>query len=257
MNNRVTSFFDTLRHKRTLKQWAGLEKSVRSAKLESLRDVRLKARQLRQKVNNVVFQADMRLTLPAIGSKAMDLPPRTDWSHRPSAWTGPLFPAGYAPVKNNTWLGDDLTVFHDCKKPNLSLRQIRNSDPSDLAPFLIALDVFGFDGSFLSLVVQVPESAVKSLGKRHVIRLTLNANSEFPLEMSGRLNLKHGPNTEQVARDITLANGKGVVEFDLAYIRFNESRVEQIWIDLFLDKPAMNRLEIRDLTVSRHTRAEL
>ena len=47
------------------------------------------------------------------------------------------------------------------------------------------------------------------------------------------------------------------VEFDLAYTRFNETRVEQVWLDLFFESPSMNRVEIRDITLSRHPRAEL
>jgi len=257
MRNRLTGIIQTLQHKRSLRRWDRLEKHAHSAELEQLRDLRQMARQLRQRVNNVGFIADMRLTLPVIGSNAMSLPAATDWSYRPNAWSGPIFPPGYAPVRNKAPIGNDLTVFHDCKTPNLSLRQIRNTDPRDLAPFRLALDVFEFDGSFLSMVLQAPPSAVSGLKKRHVIRLSMNAQSERPLEMSARLNLKHGPNTEQVSQEIDLSADNVVTEFDLAYTRFNESRVEQIWVDLFFASPSMNRVEIRDITLSRHPRAEL
>jgi len=236
-----------------------LEKHAQTASFEQLRDLRQMARQLRHRVNTVGFIADMRLTLPVIGSNAMTLPPNTDWSYRPEAWAGPIYPVGHAPIKNKTRLGKDLTIYHDCKSPDLSLRQIRNTDPEDLAPFRLALDVFKFDGTFLSLVLQAPPSTIVGLRKRHVIRLSLRTRSERPLEMSARLNLKHGPNTEQVSQDLDLYHNDGTVttEFDLAYTRFNESRIEQIWLDLFFVSPSMNRVEIRDLTLSRHPRAEM
>ena len=39
----------------------------------------------------------------------------------------------------------------------LTLRQIRNTRESDVAPFGLRMDVFRFDGSFLSLVIDLPE----------------------------------------------------------------------------------------------------
>lgn len=257
MSSKITGLIQTLQHKRTLRRWDRMERLARSVGLDQLRDMRAMARQLRQRVNNVNFLADMRLTKPLIGSTAMTVPPGTDWSHRPAAWAGPLDPIGYAPVRNKTAFGEDLTVYHDCKSACLSLRQIRNTTSDDLAPFRLAMDVFNFDGSFLSMVLQAPPAAVEGLKKRHIIRLTMSASSERPLEMSARLNLKHGPNTEQVSQEISLNNDEIMVEFDLAFMRFNETRVEQIWLDLFFDSPSMNRVEIRDITLSRHPRAEI
>ena len=53
-------------------------------------------------------------------------------------------------------------------------------------------------------------------------------------------------------------NGDTVmVEFDLAYTKLNEKRVEAMWIDLIFEGPEMNQVTIRDITFSRHPRAEL
>ena len=48
-----------------------------------------------------------------------------------------------------------------------------------------------------------------------------------------------------------------MVEFDLAYTKLNEKRVERIWLDLIFEGPEMNQVTIRDLTLSRYPRAEL
>jgi hypothetical protein len=47
------------------------------------------------------------------------------------------------------------------------------------------------------------------------------------------------------------------VEFDLAYSNLNEKRVESAWIDLIFESPQMNRVALRDLTLSRRRRAQL
>ena len=57
---------------------------------------------------------------------------------------------------------------------------------------------------------------------------------EKPLEIFARLNIKHGPNTEPIVRELPLHKADIVVEFDLAYSNLNEERVEKAWIDLIL-----------------------
>ena len=48
-----------------------------------------------------------------------------------------------------------------------------------------------------------------------------------------------------------------MVEFDLAYTKLNEKRVEKLWLDLIFEGPEMNQVTLRDLTFSRRPRAEL
>ena len=48
-----------------------------------------------------------------------------------------------------------------------------------------------------------------------------------------------------------------MVEFDLAYTKMNEKRVEKMWIDLIFEGPEMNQITFRDVTVSRRPRADL
>ena len=71
-------------------------------------------------------------------------------------WRGALPFKGLSAVDNKTMLGDEVTVFHDCQISELTLRQLRNYREADLAPFGLRMDVFRFDGSFLSLVLNMP-----------------------------------------------------------------------------------------------------
>ncbi len=69
---------------------------------------------------------------------------------------------------------------------------------------------------------------------------------EKPLEIFARLNIKHGPNTEQIVRELPLSKDNIVVEFDLAYTKLNENRVENIWLDLIFEGgPEMNQVILR------------
>jgi Family of unknown function (DUF6478) len=117
--------------------------------------------------------------------------------------------------------------------------------------------VFRFDGSFLSIVIDLPEDAVRGLKLRHLIRLDVIVEMEKPLEIFARLNIKHGPNVEQIVRELPLNEQEVMVEFDLAYTKINEKRIERIWVDLIFEGPEMNQLILHDVTFSRRPRAEL
>ena len=173
------------------------------------------------------------------------------------ALTEPLHDRGVVGVATKARLGDEIQLFHDCAVSELTLRQIRNQKAEDLAPFGLRLDVFRFDGSFLSLVVDLPKEAIDGLQKRHLIRLTVLADVEKPIEIFARLNIRHGPNTEQVVLELPMDRAEKTVEFDLAYTDLNEKRTEAAWIDLIFEGPEMNQITLRDLTLCRYPRAEL
>mgnify|MGYP006289767839 CR=1 FL=1 len=58
-------------------------------------------------------------------------------------------------------------------------------------------------------------------------------------------------------RELPEVNVPQTVEFDLAYSRLNERRVERLWLDLIFERPAMNRIVLQDLAMSRRPRADL
>ncbi|WP_126974961.1 DUF6478 family protein [Frigidibacter oleivorans] len=253
----MASLFDRLMHRRVLRRWGKAAQEAEAAELETLRALRSRARQMRRELDRVLHVAEGRLTLPVIGSTAMRKPLGTDWSWRPELWSGPVSPAGQAGVETRARIGSEVTVFHDCADSGLTLRQVRNTRAEDLAPFGLRLDVLQFDGSFLSLAVDLPEAAVQGLKLRHVIRLDTVIEREAPLEVFARLNIKHGPNTEQIVRELPPSGGETMAEFDLAYTRMNEKRVERAWVDLIFEGPQMNQVLLRDLTFSRRPRADL
>ena len=257
MAGRITSFVDKLLHKRTLRRWGEAGDAAANADLDTLRGFRTRARALRRNLDRVIHQAEHRLALPVIGSNIIRKPMGTDWAWRPELWKGPIPVPGFASVPGKAAIYDGATIFHDCRRSELTVRQIRNTREADIAPFGFRMDVFRFDGSFLSLVVDLPEDAARGLKQKHVIRMDVIVEMEKPLEIFARLNIKHGPNVEQIVRELPLNEEDVMVEFDLAYSKMNEKRVEKLWVDLIFEGPEMNQIILRDVTFSRRPRAEL
>ncbi|MDF0596029.1 DUF6478 family protein [Psychromarinibacter halotolerans] len=251
---------DTIRHQAALRRWTRAARRAESVDLGTLRDMRARARELRRRLNKVLYIAEERLTLPLIGSDAIQKPLHCDWWYRPELWRGQVQPPGLVAVDSKTEYGEEVKVFHDCRVSELTLRQVRNTRESDLAPFGLRMDVFRFDGSFLSLVVELPEDSVQGLERRHIVRMTTVVEAEKPLEIFARLNIKNGPNVEQIVRElpITATEADEVnVEFDLAYTKMNEKRVERMWLDLIFEGAQMNQILLRDLALTRRPRAEI
>jgi hypothetical protein len=255
MMNRVTEFFRRRLHSRSLARWEDAARAAETVDLSMLRQMRSQARQLRRKVDQVNHIADARLTLPRIGTNAIRKPAQSDWAHRPEMWRGPIVPVGHSAVESRSRIGTAATLYHDCKISELTLRQVRNKRDGDLAPFGLRMDVFKFDGSFLSLVLDLPDSAIVGLRRNHILRMDAEVETEKPLEIFARLNIKYGPNVEQVVRELPLDGTEMMVEFDLAHTKLSEKRLERIWLDLIFEGPELNEINIRDLTFSRRPRA--
>ncbi|KIC49874.1 DUF6478 family protein [Tateyamaria sp. ANG-S1] len=254
--NRI-SFIDRIAHKRMMRRWARAARNAKTTDLGELRSLRSAARLLRTHLDRLIHRADERLGLPAIGSSAFPHPHNTEWSWRPELWRGSLGTPGMSSVQTKSMLGSEVTLFHDCEFSEMTLRQLRNRREEDLAPYGVRLDVFKFDGSFLSLVVNLPGDAVNGLTKNHLLGMNTIVEMEKPIEIFARLNVRHGPNTEQIVRELPLHEADVTVEFDLAYSKLNEKRVEGAWIDLIFEGPEMNQVTLRDLTFSRRPRAAL
>lgn len=249
-------YIGRLLHRRTVARWRRAAKAAQTAELTALSIQQQMAQHLERPLRRLNDTAETRLALPRAGSKTFPRPSGTDWSWRPKPWRVQVVERGIAPAWPKARFGDELRVFHDCKAGQVSLRQTRNGRADDLAPFGLSLDVLHFTGSYLSLVIEVPPESCDGLRKRHLIRLAAVIEREHPSTIHARLNIKNGPNTEQIL--LTLPDGpEPMVEFDLAYGQLNERRAEKMWVDLLIDDPQMNRITFRDLNFARYPRAEI
>lgn len=257
MGKQMGRTLDLLFHHRALRKWRRAAVDADQAKLTDLRTQRTHARQLRGHLDRLIHVAEGRLALPIVGSSFFPKPHGTDWSWRPALWRGPLPVPGVSSAPSKSMLGNEVTLFHDCEFSELTLRQLRNLRQEDLAPYGLRMDVFKFDGSFLSLVIDLPKAASDGLTRSHLLRVGTIVEMEKPLEIFARLNIKHGPSTEQIVRELPLNEEDIMVEFDLAYSRLNEKRIEKIWLDLIFEAPDMNQVILRDLNFSRYRRAAI
>ena len=255
MTNKRIVFFDRLAQRRLTDRWARAASDAGTADLGELHSMRSKARLLRSHLDKLIGKADERLAMPAIGSENVVRPFNSDWAWRPELWRGSLRQPGMSSVKSKSKLGHEIALFHDCKRRELSLRQLRNIRENDIAPYGLRMEVFRFEGSFLSLVVDLPYDAIKGLRKTHLIGMHTIVETEKELEIFARLNIRHGPNTEQIICELPLAQEDTKVEFDLSDSNLNEKRVDGAWVDLIFEGPEMNQVTLRDLTFCRRPRA--
>lgn len=257
MGGKPNSFLDRLVQSRMLARWSRAARLASSLTTGELRLLRSDARALRRELDKVLFHAEGHLALPLDGGDGIERPLGCDWAWRPDPWRGPVLPSGRVGAPSRSVIGTDVTLFHDCAESEVTLRQIRKMRPKETAPFALSLDVFRFEGSFLSLVLDLPEDGVAGLRRNHLIRLTMSVELERPIEIFCRLNVRHGPNTDQLVRELPLQGGVDFVEFDLAYTKMNEKRLEKAWVDLIFEGPQMNRIALHDLTFARHPRADI
>jgi hypothetical protein len=251
------SFLDGKVFSANIRRWARAARNADATELPQLRRQRDRARQLKAHLDQLIHTADDRLALPKIGSKSFSKPHNADWAWRPELWRGTLPTPGVSSVQSKSQLGDEVTLFHDCEFSELTLRQLRNLREQDLAPYGLRMDVFQFDGSFLSLVIDLPDEGILDLKRTHLLQMDAIVELEKPLEIFARLNIRNGPNTEQIVRELPLNTDNNRVEFDLAYSNLNEKRVERAWIDIIFEGPQMNQITLRDLTFSRRPRAQI
>ncbi|OYW51600.1 MAG: hypothetical protein B7Z10_06315 [Rhodobacterales bacterium 32-66-7] len=255
MAGRIGTLINRWHLRRAAQHWAAQAEAVSGIELAPLHRLRGEAKAMRRQIDRVLQAAEARLG-PVAALPRMAL--GTDWVWRPDVWRRACREAGVIATGARTAVSDDLALYHDCPLGEIALRQTRNRGEADRAPFGLSLDVFGFQGSFLSLALTLPEPAVSGLTLRHLIEVQVVIESDVSLPAFARLNLQHGPNVAQVVSALpTMASGLTVAAFDLAYAGLGQRPVTKAWLDLIFNDPAMTRVTLRDVVVSRRPRAEL
>jgi hypothetical protein len=179
-----------------------------------------------------------------------DLPDQYDWLYRPQIWKTPHNFDPSAPIATSTDLGDGTKFFHDGP-----VGQLRYSAPETHAG--VRIETEDFQGSFVSVVQDLPELALRGLGSAHFLAVHVRLRPSLAISAYGRLNVRYGPNQEQLVREFIFADGVGVAEFDLAYSKIKARRVESAWIDVIFKPPATGEFDIVDLILVRAPRADI
>jgi len=241
---------DTAFHRRELRWWARQVAALEAGTSQAAaKRVHRRANKLRK-----VAEKAMRAADRSMGRQELRPLPQFDWSARPEFWSHPVRPAGIAPAHNGAQLIEGMTLYHDCPLGEIGLHQMSGRAG---AGYSLALDVFGFAGSYLSLALAVPPEGRAGLSKNDLLGLEIEVTSEAPVPIYARLNVRHGPNTEKVVRDIDRRLSRVSVEFDLFYTEMEAADVTDVWIDIIFDRPALNRIDISDLVLFRRKRANV
>lgn len=257
MAGRFARLLDQWHLRKAQEHWSEAAQHAATIEPYDLRALRAEARGMRRNIDRLIHAADQRLGLPLLDAALPKTPIGTDWVWRPDVWRGPLPAPGAVVVPGRNEISQDVALFHDCPLSEASFRQLRNTGEADRAPFGVAIEVFGFRGSFLSLAVGLPDDAGQALKARHLVRLDLVVEADRPLRGFARLNIKHGPNQAQLVSGLPQDGRHKRAEFDLAYAGLDEARIERAWVDLIFNDVAQTRISLRDVVVSRRPRAEL
>lgn len=253
-------WLDRMARQRVAAIWAAMRRDIQNLRPARLRNLRAEARQLQRELDQFLLISTDRVLASRAALSALPLPAGTDWRWRPELLDAALRQPGMVAPQSGGKLTDGTALWHDCTDCTLILHQIRNVDVTDLAAFGLRLETFGFSGSFLSLSIDLAPEVLDGLTHNHIIRLALVLQVEASQNIYARLNIGNGPNTEELLRHLgEIAPGRTcskVVEFDLALTQMNEKRLDKIWLDLIFEGPRMSAVEIHELFLSRHLRAE-
>lgn len=194
------------------------------------------------------------------GSDGIDRPAMCDWAWRPAPWAAEMTPRAVAGAVGGMQLTEGVRLFHDCPLSEITIRQKRATRADAAAPFTLSVDALGFAGSFLSLALDLPKAAAFGLRRSHIIGISTRLRMERAGEMFVRLNIKQGPNTDQMVSELhpgDRPDSPVTAEFDLGFDEINPAKLEGAWIDLIFERPEMNLVLIEDLTLTRRPRADI
>lgn len=192
------------------------------------------------------------MAVPDPGARTIPRPLHADWAWRPAPWAAPVDGLPRHGVASGTPLGRGVKLFHDCPHADCAVRQLRHP-VAEAGVAGVEIEVGQFDGGFLSLAIDLPPDAVAGLSRRHLLGVSISCDADRPVAVYARANLRHGPNLAQVVR---ARDGEARIDLDLALTELDEDRVQAGWVDLIFDAPAMNRIVLSDVTMSRRPRAE-
>lgn len=240
----------------TLKRWQRALRAPAELPSSELKRMHGEIRGMRDRLDTMAAQSRSALLSRTTSSDGIERPDQCDWADRPAPWREEMRPRGMVGLSSPQPLPGGATLFHDATHSEMSLRQERAPSWVPGALFGMVLEVYRSDGSFVSIVQDLPAEALVGLTRNHFISINVVADREDPVEIYARLNIQHGPNVEQLVRQVEFEGTKGQAEFDLAYSKINEKRLEKAWVDLIMEGPKMTRIGLWDMVMLRAPRAD-
>ena len=253
MASQRRNFLTQLAERRLLARWTDMADRADRMAPSELRDLQLHLRPLAVELARFERRATTRLNGRA---DVIRKPRGTDWAFRPKLWNQKLDQKTQSFVGSPTSLDDETTLFHDCDLSEIALRQEPTRNPEALSPFDMRLEVMHFNGSFLSLSIDLPDTVLKGLDAQHMIEVVPDLVMDRPSLAYMRLNLRHDQEAKEILQNISPEAPSNPVTFDLSYANIEPRMVDKIWLDVIFPDPAMNLFTLSDLTLTRRPRAE-
>ena len=219
-------------------------------------DLQNQANRLSQRESHALRIAQSHLSTPPRAPANTTAATQADWHWRPDPLNTDIPPTGLHDVPSGTRVTPDTALFHDCARGQITLRQSEQETADNAAAFK-TIEVRDFEGTYLSLATDLPQQALLGLGQHHIVALDVHLHCASPVKSYARLNLRHGPNTDHIVTELPDSTGAQNVEFDLACIRLDDTRLHHAWLDLIFEAPARNCITLTDMALHRRPRAEI
>lgn len=253
MTKQRRTFLTKLAERRLLDQWEDAADHADRLPLSELRRLQTRLRPLLLGLSRLDRTASTRLTGAA---NAIRKPRGTDWAYRPRLWREKAVRPGQSFIVSPGRLDGETSLFHDCDLAEINFRQFPTPKSDAFSPFDLQLDVLHFNGSFLSLSVDLPAEVIADLSAQHMIEVTALIQAERAADVYFRLNLQEDHEVKQVLQSSVVGSEDITVLFDLAYSDLRPKLIDKVWLDVIFQNPAMNQFILSDLTLTRRPRAD-
>jgi hypothetical protein len=181
----------------------------------------------------------------------------SDWVWRPRLWLMSESAEHSILTSGSLRIGGEIALFSDGKDREVIARQTRHSLPGDTASYGLRVEFYDLTGSYVSVVLDLPPSAVRGLSQKHSLTVDILLTAEADVQCYAALNIESGPNKERLVHGFRPSDRLQSLTFDLSQVAFDAARVERLWLEVVFDPSPMNALQIDDLTLYRTLRREL
>lgn len=144
----------------TLRRWQRALKDPKQLPTSDLDRMHGQIRGMRDRLDSMAAKARTELRTRSKLAEGIDRPDQCDWAVRPAPWHEEMRPRGLVNLSSPQKLPGGVTLFHDANHADMSLRQELAPSWMEGAQFGLVLEVYRSDGSFVSLVQDLPQEAL-------------------------------------------------------------------------------------------------
>ena len=227
--------------------WYWERQAKRADDLSAFRQLTLRRR---AELDRIAMKVEARLTRK---DQAEAPAPGAEWTYRPDIFTLPQDQTIWTNPASGLHPGPGLSVYHDSGGGAFTLAQRPARGKGNDLRYELFFESYEFRGSYLSLVMGVPDHVRRpKAGEVLAVEMDLAASRQVKAFM--RLNMKATQTSDVLHADATIGDGRARFEFDMSFAAFEPTDRDQLWLDIIFDRPRMVEMSVRDLTLSLTSR---